>query len=183
LTTIIVKEESGGISIAYDSQSTDSNGAAFYGTRPKVFRKGELILGVTGNVAFANAVQFEDFEEVGADPAKWAVTYLAPKLRDLAERVNTCKEVECDCVDYSVLVIAGGATFIVDSFLQVQQPKSGYHAIGSGSNYALGALAAGATVTDALEISAHFDTNTGGDLVLTTAAELLEDPAETGVLL
>jgi ATP-dependent protease HslVU (ClpYQ) peptidase subunit len=183
MTTIIVKEESSGISLAYDSQTTDDSGAAFHGSQHKVFRNDDLIFGVTGNLAFSAAVRFETFEKVGPDPEKWVVNYLAPKLREIGERVNTCKEAECACVDYAVIVIAAGRTLIVDSLLQVRHPKSGFHAVGSGSDYALGALKMDASPMEALEVAAHFDTNTGGDLHLTTAAELLWDPAETGILL
>lgn len=182
MTTIIMKEDSDGVSIAYDSQVT-SGCTARNSSISKVFRNGSLIIGVTGDMAFLNAVKFEKFDEVSADPERWAVTHFAPKLRDLAERVSVCKDSECDCVNYSVLVIAGDRTFIVDSFLQVSKCAESYNAIGSGSDFALGALRMDATPMEALEVAAHFDTNTGGDLHLTTAAELLWDPAETGVLL
>ena len=39
-----------------------------------------------------------------------------------------------------------------------------YFAIGSGSDYALGALAAGATSEQAVEIATRFDENTGGGI-------------------
>lgn len=47
-------------------------------------------------------------------------------------------------------------------------------ALGSGGDYALGAIAAGADVRRAIEIAALYDTNTGGDIQVVNIAEALE---------
>jgi ATP-dependent protease HslVU (ClpYQ) peptidase subunit len=172
MTTIIMKEENGGVSIAYDSQVTRS--LSKNNTRlQKVFRNGSLIIGMAGNLSVLNAVKFETFEEVGDNPEKWAVTHFAPKLREVADRLHVCKSVCDDCVNYQTLVVAGGKVFNVDCFLGVDCNIGGLYAIGSGSEFALGALAMGASVRSALGVAAQFDIGTGGALHATTAARLL----------
>lgn len=183
MTTIIMKDEGADIAIAYDSQVTAGHrieNSAIH----KVFRNGELILGVAGSAAFANAVRFQKFREVGDDPKRWAMTYFAPKLRKMAQKLEKPDlSDDEERISYSVLVIADGFTFIVDDDSAVTRMPDGYHVIGSGSDSALGALATGASAFEALEIAASLDIYTGGDLHLTTAAELLDEPVNTGVLL
>lgn len=180
MTTIIMKDESDGISIAYDSQTTAGHRIE-NAIDPKVFRNGELILGIAGSAAFANAVKFQKFQEVGANPERWAMTYFAPKLKKIARKL--CKDDDDAEISYNVLVIADGVTFIIDDDSSVTRTTAGYHSIGSGSVFALGALSAGSTATEALEIAASLDIYTGGDLHSTTSAELLDAPATTGVQL
>lgn len=183
VTTIIMKEEDADIAIAYDSQITMGHTIA-NSSVSKVFRNGELILGVCGDLAFLNAIKFQKFRTVGEDPEQWAYTYFAPKLQKIAKKLNAAGDLTDDeRVGYQVLVIADGVTFIVDDDCSVIQSTDGYHSIGSGSGFALGALATGSSAFDALAVAATLDIYTGGDLHLTTAAELLDEPVNTSVSL
>jgi ATP-dependent protease HslVU (ClpYQ) peptidase subunit len=178
-----MKDEDAGISIAYDSQITSGHRIE-NSAISKVFKNGDLIIGVCGDLAFLTAVKFQKFSEVGTDPERWVSTYFAPKLKKIAKKLNTCTDATCGCsISYAVLVIADGVTFLVDDDSSVTRTTDGFHSVGSGSGFALGALKNGASAMEALEVAAHLDIFTGGDLHLTTAAELLDEPVNTGVLL
>ena len=52
-----------------------------------------------------------------------------------------------------------------DSYLHINVIEADYHAIGSGSDYALGAMMAGASPVESVRIASEFDTGTGGSIV------------------
>jgi ATP-dependent protease HslVU (ClpYQ) peptidase subunit len=164
-----MKEEKGGITIGYDSQLT-AGMTKTNSSMHKVIKNGDLVLGVAGELRVYNAIKFTEFEKVGPDPERWASTYLADKLFEISKKIPHDKD---DSFNYSTLVVAGGQVFIVDKFCSVMRAQDGFHSIGSGSEWAMGALAAGASVKKALKIAARFDSGTGGTLHVTTAAALL----------
>jgi ATP-dependent protease HslVU (ClpYQ) peptidase subunit len=149
------------LEIAYDSQATEGSMAVNM-KQPKVFEIGKIIFGISGDLALINAIKFFEFEQPYEDPEKWAITYLAPKLREIAKSLK--HDADKDKLYYSILVFAGNQLFELDDDLSVIQSANGNHAIGSGKSYALGALAAGATAFEALEIAAEKDVYTGGEL-------------------
>jgi hypothetical protein len=65
------------------------------------------------------------------------------------------------CTDY--LLIDGDTCYwLTTPFLRPIEVRDGMAAVGSGSRYALGAMAAGKTAAEAVAIAARFDPNTGG---------------------
>lgn len=64
--------------------------------------------------------------------------------------------------DWNVLVAyPDGSLFLYDWHLYPLQMKAPFLAIGSGSGYAMGAMAAGASAKKAVEIASQFDSYTG----------------------
>lgn len=61
-------------------------------------------------------------------------------------------------------------------------PQGGFYAIGSGTRFAMGAMAAGGTATEAVKAAARLDVNTGGQLnewhLLSPATLTTIEPAE-----
>ena len=60
------------------------------------------------------------------------------------------------------LMAVGGEIFDIDEDLSVSRNDKDMYAIGSGSSYALGALAAGADINRAMEIAAELTAFTSG---------------------
>lgn len=65
----------------------------------------------------------------------------------------------------SALVVVDGRIFTTDSIFAVTEHEEAV-GIGSGSKYALGALASGKSVEKAMEIAAQLDPGTGGTLYI-----------------
>ena len=79
----------------------------------------------------------------GADPAAW--TGDKPDLRALVVRPN-------------------GEVFLYDENTTPSGPiQCEFYAIGSGSDYAIGAMAMGADAAEAVRVAACFDSNSGGE--------------------
>lgn len=69
-----------------------------------------------------------------------------------------------DWPDGVALVVIQGRIFQVHHDFTVTEAEGDFNGIGSGSGYALGALAAGKSIEKALEIAADLDPFTGGEL-------------------
>lgn len=52
-----------------------------------------------------------------------------------------------------------------DNYLHINVIDADYHAIGCGSDFALGAMMAGASPIESVRIASEFDTKTGGSIV------------------
>ena len=61
---------------------------------------------------------------------------------------------------FSILLAVKGEVFEIDEDYSVARRADGIYAIGSGADFALGALMAGAESTDAMQIAASLDVNT-----------------------
>ena len=73
----------------------------------------------------------------------------------------------------SALCSVNGRVYDLDGHCWVRN-RSGLYAVGSGSNFAMGALWAGASVQEALEIAAANDPYTGGQLFVSNDEEILD---------
>src|SRR5690606_15754986 len=72
-----------------------------------------------------------------------------------------------------LLVSVLGKVYEVSSDFSTHRRKTKTYGIGSGSAFALGALAAGVDPLTALKIAAKMDTGTGGRLYVKTESEVL----------
>ena len=61
---------------------------------------------------------------------------------------------------FSILIAIKGEVFEIDEDYSVARRSDGIYAIGSGADFALGALMAGSSTQHAMEIAASFDLNT-----------------------
>ena len=159
MTTIAVKRDESGIRIAADRQVTQ--GTYSESTTEKVFaRKGITFCGA-GDLRALDIVQyamkipqFRDIDYRNAN--KWLVKHLVPALR---------KAFSDEEVDLHLLVITPDNTvrYICSDFSLTGLNQSAW-ALGSGTKFALGALAAGASAVEAVKVAARFDVYTGADI-------------------
>lgn len=120
------------------------------GYTEKVKRIGGVLLAAAGS-----AIQADRFFE-------WAQRGFHPADRpsDIPED-EKCNWLRVES-DGSLSVWANGSSWKT-------KPMDGMYALGSGSEYALGAMAAGASPEEAVRIAMKFDTKTGGDITVVTA--------------
>jgi hypothetical protein len=73
------------------------------------------------------------------------------------------------------LIAVRGRVYELSNDLAWKRYESGVYCTGSGWQFALGALRAGAPVYDAIEIASKYDMATGGRIHVKQASEILEE--------
>lgn len=132
----------------------------------------QFYLGVAGYARHSDVLHYAEVPEVhpaeftapGFDARGYLVTQVIPAwLRAL----KSTHEIDPDTLDDwpkgSALIVIAGRIFTTDSVFAVTEHLEST-GIGSGSDYALGALAAGKSVEKAMEIACDLDSGTGGDI-------------------
>lgn len=111
-------------------------------SHPKLFTFADGIFGCAGDMA--KAVYFKDWVRDGMDANKYP------------------EEIKKDA--HFLQLVPGGEVFSwgADPYRILMGPPA---AIGSGSEYAMGAMLAGATPYEAVKIAAQLDPYTGGEIV------------------
>jgi hypothetical protein len=124
------------------------------------------LIGVAGRVVALQAIQ--NAWSPPTFPANYkgsiyqfVITKIVPSLKSFIDdcKMFTEKEKE-DGELFSILLAVKGEVFEIDEDYSVSRREDGIYAIGSGADFALGALMAGATSIRAMEIASSLDVNT-----------------------
>ena len=144
MTTIAYDSKTG--EIAADSQETGGNGEKY--NCQKLYRIGDAIVATAGGT-YAGMKLIEFMDEYDGEP-EWGE---APDLTNL----DLDEDFEC-------LVIRGDGTCYMINRLFAPADQSGnrFITLGSGGKAARGAMMAGASPKEAVEIAKKIDTYTGG---------------------
>jgi hypothetical protein len=171
MTTILAKETETGVQIGFDSLCTGYD--AFDLEQKKVFVNAGMIFGVAGRLLIATELKYADLPVPPANVSveKWLTARLVPKIREILDKIAPRRE--NDGFGMQILVIIKGKVYEISSDTGWHRRTDGIYAIGSGSPYAFGTLAAGGTIGEALNVAASVDPGTGGRLTVTTDRELL----------
>lgn len=142
--------------------------------QPKVWCTNGVIMGLAGTLRAMDVFRTLDVPEYdGSDAHSWIVVKLVPLLMAASEQFKLLDEDGC-CMEANVLVVVDGQAFTVGKSFSVYSSEEGLYTIGSGGDYAIGALKAGADVLEALTIAASVDPGTGGTLTVSKASELIK---------
>lgn len=170
MTTIIAKRNPNGtVDLGADSQSTAGNVTRH--SKKISHINGQFYVGGGGRARFCDIIEYadvphiheSDLESEKFDAKGWLVTQAVPSW------INSLKNAEQEHLDKEdwpngvLLVVLAGRIFQVFGDFTVDEILD-YGGIGSGSDYAVGALAAGKSIEKALEIAADHDPYTGGEL-------------------
>ena len=143
MTCIIGVVENGNVHMAGDcagSSEWETRKLAF----PKVFRNGELLIGVCGLPQAIHVVRYNFAPEPqpgGDDDMKYIVNVVAGGIRSVlrvAEIIPATMTDEMPAITF--LVGYRGHLYEIDHSFQVVEWSDGFNAIGSGREYALGVL-------------------------------------------
>ena len=162
MTTIAYRD---GIIVA-DSQST-MNGRIIK-SPPKIHVRGNIACATSGSTRVSNIFQFEtlpeptEFKPPNFDMGKWMHNTFVPWFRKKQIEIGFEND-EAVLAKNMYLVCVEGIMFELDAAFTVRQVED-FCAIGGGSSYALGAMAAGSSAKDAVEIASKYDTGTSGKL-------------------
>lgn len=171
MTTIIAQITNSGVNLGWDSKvSPDGN----HPEKVKLIN-GQFWLGIAGYARHSDVLHYAEVPEVhpaeftapGFDARGYLVTQVVPAwLRALKKTHEIDPDTEHDWPKGSALIVINGRIFTTDSVFSVTEHITST-GIGSGSDFALGALAAGKSVEKALEIASDLDPGTGGQLYIT----------------
>lgn len=167
MTTIVAVETPDGVLFAADTQATSGHRAEL-GHR-KVFANGTVVLGCAGAVRAADVLKFAELPSCpkdlkGAKLERWVVTELVPAVQKALSEAGALENDNGELhSNGAALVAVNGRLFEVGSDFSAIPSKQAV--LGSGSSYALGALRAGATPKEAVQIASHYDVYTGAKVV------------------
>lgn len=135
MTVIVGLEHNGRVYIGGDS-ALSGEGAITIMARPKVWQRGDVILGHAGGLRIGNIIEIEpDLPPCdGRDPYAFLLCEFLPPLMATVARHDLSWEAE------ELLVGVGGRLWCVDSEWGVHGHRRGYGATGDGAQAALGAL-------------------------------------------
>lgn len=161
MTTIVFVEKKDHIEVAYDSKVSLGYSHAEMENN-KVFESSGIIYGVAGALNVANVIEGMDVKPPkglnGNDLTQWVSRVLIRRMREML------KETSPEGQYYfpgAVLVGVCGKVYEIGSDYSRTRNTSGKYAIGSGSHFAKGALDAGASAKDAVNVAANNDSFTG----------------------
>lgn len=166
MTTIAVTRTKTGVMFAADEQTSSGYQKGF--GAEKVFKNGTTMFGVAGDWRLSNILRYVldvPARLKGDSPDEWVVKRLVPRIIKALEDHHSLEEDKGTVdVGMSVLLHAHGVTGYLDSSLSWHGSTHPFWAIGSGSEYALGAMQMGADAEVAVEVAKTFDMGTGGDV-------------------
>lgn len=127
---------------------------------------GEIGFLFTGTVRDAQILRYASLPAVDTwDIDRWVTNALVPSIREsFNEQEITTSRNEERSMDSMFLAIVRGRVYQVDRWFGWFRNDTGIYTLGSGGDFALGALNAGATVKEALKVAKRLDPYTGGKL-------------------
>ena len=161
MTTIIAIKDSQGFTFAADAQVTDTERPYMHRSMKKIVEVGDYVMAGAGNSRCCDVILFgwKPPAYDGTEHYTFMVSKFIPAMRRHHEDAGvTLKEDE----DFVFLVGFNGRVFHVAGNYAVLETNTGLYGIGTGAAYALGALAQGATIPEAMKVAKKFDINTGG---------------------
>ena len=171
MTTLIAYQGSNFAILGADSQITDGDKRIISPSIPKVVKLGKYLVGLAGDVRPGDLLAFNWKPPAydGTDPVKFMGRKIIPSI--IATFRDGGYDYAKEGASYSYLIAFAGNVFEIGDDLSMSQSQDGLYAVGSGSAYALGALAghlpalttlkgARTEILQALKIAAKYDVNT-----------------------
>ena len=166
MTTVIAYQGPDFAILGADSQITDGDRRIISPSTPKIIKLGKYLLAVRGDCRPGDILTYNWKPPAydGTDRVAFVGKKIVPSIIT-AFKANGY-EFDKDGASFGFLIAFGGNVFEIGDQLDISQSQDGLYAIGSGSAYALGALAGlvpsigKAEILHALAIAAKYDINT-----------------------
>ena len=166
MTTVIAIQHDDGVEMIADSQINSSGKPYFHEDMVKIVDRNKYLLGVAGRVIALQAIQNSWNPPALSSAYKgsiynFVITKIVPSLKMFIDESKMFSDKEKEEGElFSILLAIKGEVFEIDEDYSVARRSDGIYAIGSGADFALGALMAGSSTQHAMEIAASFDLNT-----------------------
>jgi ATP-dependent protease HslVU (ClpYQ) peptidase subunit len=174
MTTIIGVEYANRCVVLGDSRVVGDSKIYSHPDMVKVVTNGNFIIGAAGDVRALQVILHTWKPPVAVAKDKdnlfqFMISKVVPSLKQLLTDYNLLdtKSTDKDFELY-VLIAYNGNIFEIDSEFAVSRSDAGYYGIGTGGDYALGALYAGATPEQAAAIAALNDSKTAEPFIVET---------------
>lgn len=171
MTTLIAFQGPDFAILGADSQVTDGDKRIISPSTPKIIKLGKYLLAVSGDCRPGDVLTYNWKPPAydGTDPVKFMGKKIIPSI--IAAFKVQGFDYTKEATSYSYLLAFAGNVFEIGDDLSITQSIDGLYGVGSGSAYALGALAgqlpnlakadwAQEQILEALTIAAKYDINT-----------------------
>ena len=172
MTTIIGVQYDDKAIIIADNQVTDDGGRIYrHPQMAKIAERGDYLIAGSGEVSPCDIAQHiwqppKPTAKDKQDVYHFMIAKAMPSLRKCLEEngynFNEDHDKSKDGLRFQFLIACCGELFDIDQDLAVMRSMDGFYSVGSGSSFALGALAAGAKPMKAMEIAAKLTAFTSG---------------------
>ena len=166
MTTIIGVEYANRCVVLADSRVVGDTKIYAHPDMVKVITNGNFIIGTAGDVRAIQVIlhSWKPPSLISKDKDNlfsFIINKVVPSLKQLLVDNGILDSKPSDKeFELYILLAINGSIFEIDSELSVSRSNAGYYAIGTGGDYALGALYAGATPEQAIAIAALNDSKT-----------------------
>jgi ATP-dependent protease HslVU (ClpYQ) peptidase subunit len=162
MTTIVGVQSADGCVIASDSRVAEGGKVYTHPKMVKAIERGSYIIAGAGDYrALQVVLHVWQPPQVTAKAKQNLYEFVINKIAPSLKTTLTTAGIEFnkssdsdDKFELQLIIGVNGSLFEIDSDFAVAMNDTGLYAIGSGGDYALGALHAGATVLDAMQIAA-----------------------------
>lgn len=171
MTTVIAIQHQDGVEMIADSQINSAGQPYFHSDMVKIVERGKYLIGVAGRVVALQAIQNSWNPPALTASHKgsiynFIITKVVPSLKSFIDDSKIFSDKEKEDGDlFSILIVIKGEVFEIDQDYAVARRADGVYAIGSGSDYALGAMMAGASGIEAITIAESLDVNTSSPFI------------------
>ena len=171
MTTVIAIQHQDGVEMIADSQINSAGQPYFHSDMVKIVERGKYLIGVAGRVVALQAIQNSWNPPALTASHKgsiynFIITKVVPSLKAFIDDSKIFSDKEKEDGDlFSILIVIKGEVFEIDQDYAVARRADGVYAIGSGSDYALGAMMAGASGIEAITIAESLDVNTSSPFI------------------
>ena len=162
MTTIVGVVKNGHVIIGADSQVTSNSRPNMHPKLQKITKNNGYLIAGSGDSTPCDILQHIFVPPVPTatdrkDLYKFMITKFVPAMREVLDENGYKLDGNDKDAGFDMLFAFDGELFEIDSDFSVLLNGDGIYGIGSGSPFAIGALYAGATVEQALEIAANND--------------------------
>ena len=174
MTTIVAVQYDDKVVIGADSRVTSPNGRkAAHSQMLKFSTRSPYIIAGSGECSPCDIAQHIWQPPIPKaidlkDTYHFIVSKVVPSLKVCFKENEYKWDTEDDEVKFAFLIAVGGQVFEIADDMSVCLDGKGFYGIGSGSDYAIGALASGVDIKQALRVAAEYDAYTAPPFHFTT---------------
>jgi ATP-dependent protease HslVU (ClpYQ) peptidase subunit len=167
MTTIVAICKNGNVTMGADSQVTDGTRPHRHPSMEKITKNNSWLIAGSGDSTPCDILQHIFVPPVPTvserkDLYKFMITKFIPAIRDCLEENDWKPDQQDKDSGFNMLFAFDGEVFDIGNDLSVLINEDGIYGVGSGSQWAMGALYAGASVEKALEYASTNDIYTSG---------------------
>lgn len=172
MTTIVGVQYKDHCVIAADSLTTADDGKKYLDPRmTKIAERGSYLIAGSGDILPCDIAQYiwqpPNFTaKAKSDIYGFMITKVMPSLRQCLRDNGYSFDDDKKESGFTFLIAVGGEIFDIDDDCSVSMQGDGIYGVGSGSPYAIGALHAGATPIEALQIAEKVSAFTAGPFLV-----------------